>query len=420
MTRLAHRRFLTPFLGLLAASSAFAKDAGWWNEGWSQRQKLTLDLTEVKDPVGEATVLVRLHDGNFQFANAAENGTDLRFIAEDGKTVLPYQIEKYDGLLNEAFVWVKVPALQSGTQSTIFLYYGSAEPSKVPAPAATETFDADTALVYHFSPGTANPADATHNSNNASNSGILAEGAIIGSGLRLANGEPLTIPNSATLEWKAGQPLTLSAWIKPAAATSQAVLISRGDAFRLVVDNGVLFLEVGAARSPSSTALAPSAWSHIALVSEGSALKLFVNGILSSTLDKPLPASTAPILIGGAATEMAKFTGDLDELIIANVARPLGALKLAATSQGASDAAARMVSLGALEGEGTEPKSEVMEQLSLFKGIAEKLTFDGWISIGVCVIMIILGWTVAIRKFAYLNSIDKGTKEFLRAYYGKH
>ena len=36
-------------------------------------------------------------------AAAADGGADLRFIAEDGKTVLPYQVEKWDGLLNEAF-----------------------------------------------------------------------------------------------------------------------------------------------------------------------------------------------------------------------------------------------------------------------------------------------------------------------------
>jgi biopolymer transport protein ExbB len=41
------------------------------------------------------------------------------------------------------------------------------------------------------------------------------------------------------------------------------------------------------------------------------------------------------------------------------------------------------------------------------------MMFDGWMAIGVCVIMIIVGWTVAIRKFLYLNSIEKGTKVFL-------
>jgi biopolymer transport protein ExbB len=42
------------------------------------------------------------------------------------------------------------------------------------------------------------------------------------------------------------------------------------------------------------------------------------------------------------------------------------------------------------------------------------MMFDGWIAIGVCAIMIVIGWTVAIRKFIYLNSIEKGTQLFLK------
>jgi biopolymer transport protein ExbB len=414
MTRPAHRRFLIPFLGLLAAGFVQAKDASWWNEGWTQRQKLTIDASDVKDPVGDAAVLVRLHDGNFQFANAAENGADIRFVAEDGKTVLPHQVEKYDGLLNEAFVWVKVPAIKPGAQTVISLYYGSTESPKMPAPAANETFDADTALVYHFSLGVANPADSTKNANNASNTAVIGDGAIIGGGLRLAGGDPLSIPNSTTLEWKAGQALTLSAWIKPSVLAPQTVLLSRGDAFRLIVDQGVLVLDVAGTRSPVGAPLAAASWSHVAIVSEGSNLKLFVNGSLYSTLAKPLPASTTPILVGGATADAAKFAGDLDELVISNTSRPPGWLKLSASSQGTGADAAKKVSLGGFEGEGTEPKSAVWEHLSLFGDISKNMMFDGWIAIGICAVMIVIGWTVAIRKFAYLNSIDKGSKEFLR------
>jgi biopolymer transport protein ExbB len=55
-----------------------------------------------------------------------------------------------------------------------------------------------------------------------------------------------------------------------------------------------------------------------------------------------------------------------------------------------------------------------MEHVMLFGDIANNMMFDGWIAIGVCVIMIVVGWTVAIKKFFYLNKIEKGNKEFLR------
>jgi biopolymer transport protein ExbB len=85
--------------------------------------------------------------------------------------------------------------------------------------------------------------------------------------------------------------------------------------------------------------------------------------------------------------------------------------------QGSSDAAQRLITVGEAEtgeGGGGEHSGGAMEHLSLFGDIANNMMFDGWIAIGICVIMIIVGWTVAIQKFSYLNSIQKGTKAFLK------
>ncbi len=57
--------------------------------------------------------------------------------------------------------------------------------------------------------------------------------------------------------------------------------------------------------------------------------------------------------------------------------------------------------------------SKAMEHLSLFGDIAKNMMFDGWIAIGVCFVMVALGWSVAARKMVYLNSIKKGTDLFL-------
>jgi len=108
-------------------SSAHAR---WWNGEWSIRKKITLDTTSkdsgIANPIGTAVVLIRLHDGNFQFAGAKDDGSDLRFVAADDKTLLTYHIEKYDSLLSEAFVWVKVPDVKAGTQTSFWLYYVTA------------------------------------------------------------------------------------------------------------------------------------------------------------------------------------------------------------------------------------------------------------------------------------------------------
>jgi biopolymer transport protein ExbB len=405
--------------------AADAEPAAWWNPDWTQRQSLTLDTgadaAAVTDSAGAVTVLVRLHDGNFQFVSAREDGSDLRFIAADGKTVLSHQVESFDNLLNEAFVWVKLPDVKPATKETIHIYYGNAD-AAMPAPEKpTDAYDADTILAYHFAARGAAPADSTANANNSDTVATTAESSLIGNGLRLLGSAPVLIPNSPSLEWKAGQALTISTWIKPAALQENAVIFSRADgqnSLRLLLDQGIPVIQLGSVRSQPGAPLAPIVWSHLALVADGKTLKLFVNGASYASIDGALPALTTPLSIGGLVTETAgttSFTGELDELTISKIARSDSWVKLTLATQGNSDAAQRTLSVGMVEaGEGGGEHSGAMAHVMLFGDIAKNMMFDGWIAIGVCVIMIIVGWTVAVKKFLYLNSIEKGTRIFLK------
>jgi biopolymer transport protein ExbB len=409
-------RSLSALLLLAAASPLLhaaekTGDAAWWNKAWTQRQAVTLDTAAAgtTEATGPATVLVRLHDGNFQFTSATEGGADLRFIAADGKTQLPYQVEKWDSLLNEAFVWVKLPDAKPGAKTTFHLYYGGGDAAAA-APAKTATYDESSSLVYHFAEAT--PADSTANANHSTTSATLAEGSLIGKGLRLPSPAPVTIPESASLAWTQGQDLTLSAWIKPASLQVNAVILAREN-FRVLLDQGIPVIEVAGQRSPAGAPVAAATWNHLAVISKGGNLQLLLNGKAYAQLAAALPASTAPITLGSAATGEA-FIGELDQFEIAKTARSTSAIQLAVANQGTTDAAARTLQLGNPEGAGAESHSAAFEHIMLFGDIAKNMMFDGWIAIGVCVLMITVGWTVALKKFAYLNSIQKGTAEFLK------
>jgi biopolymer transport protein ExbB/TolQ len=67
----------------------------------------------------------------------------------------------------------------------------------------------------------------------------------------------------------------------------------------------------------------------------------------------------------------------------------------------------------ALKSGGKTGHGGAMEHVMLFGDIAKNMMFDGWIAIGICVLMIAVGWTVAARKFFYLNSVQKGNQAFL-------
>src|SRR3546814_15281602 len=85
----------------------FPKPAlAWWQEDWSYRKQISVDTTpqgaNISGPIGRAVVLVRLHGGNFAFTDALENGADLRFVASDATTPLPYHREHFDPQLGGA------------------------------------------------------------------------------------------------------------------------------------------------------------------------------------------------------------------------------------------------------------------------------------------------------------------------------
>ncbi|MET0311354.1 MAG: DUF2341 domain-containing protein [Burkholderiaceae bacterium] len=409
-------RLLLPLFAPLSVIPAFgAEEEGpaWWDAAWTQRQEIVLDAgaAGLTDAAGDATVLVRLSDANFAFAAVREDGSDLRFVAADGKTVLAHQVESFDNLLNEAFVWVKVPGVESGSRITLHLYSGNTGDALAAGPEAKEAYDADTALVYHFAGVGTAPADTTGNGNNAPAAAATSEGALAGNGLRLS-GNAVEIPNSTSLEWKEGQAFTASLWIKPAALQDDAVVFSRGG-FQLLLDQGAPVVKLGAERSNAGEPVAAAAWSHLAVVADGTDLKVFLNGGLHATLEGRLPASTEALALGAAENG---FAGEVDEFVLSGSARSAGWVKLAAVNQGPGEAAARVLAIGGTEAGGDaagDGGGHTMQHLMLFGDIAKNMMFDGWIAIGVCIVMIIVGWTVAVRKFLYLNSIEKGTKLFL-------
>jgi biopolymer transport protein ExbB len=161
--------------------------------------------------------------------------------------------------------------------------------------------------------------------------------------------------------------------------------------------------------------VAAGAWRHLAVVAAGENIVLYLDGAPYATLKTPLPALNGPSVLGGNGvggltnTAGGSYTAELDELEVARVARPVGALRLAAISQG-GDSAAKFITFGEDE--------QQTSWLSAFKNgyigvIIGSLSADGWVVIGILGVMFVISWAVMIRKATYLNAIVKGNAEFL-------
>lgn len=449
--------------GLVALVTSFAPANAWWNDEWSLRKKITVDASasgaNVTDPIGTTPVLIRLHVGNFRFSSAKDDGSDLRFVAGDDKTPLKHHIEKFDSLLGEGLVWVAVPNLAPGARTDVWLYYGNKKAIATSDPKGT--YDPDTLTVYHFNERGTPAIDSSVWANNAQSVGQPADGSLIGTGLRLDGRAPLTLPASPSLASPEGAALTWSAWIKPAALQPGAALFSRRDganALVIGVDNGSPFVEVTNAgsvqRSTAGAPVAAGSWHHVAVVAANGQVTLYLDGASYAALSATLPALNTVGLIGGdsstssaspiapatapsaatpsvppdasaadggaapaatpdaaatpaPAAAMAGFVGDIDELEISKVARPAGFIKVAAIGQGPDQG--KLMSFSVDE--------ETASWLSgYFAVILKSVTLDGWVVIGILMIMAVISWVVMVDKASYLNKQAKANAQFMKGF----
>lgn len=411
---------------LAGAGLAMAEaPANWWKPEWTARRKITVNTGDggvaLNTPLGSPALLVRLAS-DFAFAAAKEDGSDLRFVSADHKTVLPSHIERWDGLLNEAIVWVKLPDLKSGAATDLWLYYGN--PAAEPANDPKGTYDAGTVSVYHFSESSGAPADSSPSGVSAEGTVVPVATALIGGGARFTGQNSLTVPANPALGWTEGGGLTLSVWVKPATLGPNAIIFSRREninAFLLGIDSGIPFVSIttgaGTQRTPNAAPLAVGIWHHLAVTVLNGTTTLYLNGEPYGTLSAGIPGMGSLMTIGKdfpMGENVAGYAGELDELTVSNVTRSPGAVKFAAVSQGGSADAAKLVAPGTGEAAGAAGHSELSEHLNLIKDISKSLTFDGWVVIWLCAILAVIGWGVAIAKLVYLAKIDKSSKVFLR------
>lgn len=95
-----------------------------WLTGWPYRRSITITERSGSD-LTDYQVKIELNSSNFDFSKANADGSDIRFAADDGTTLLPYWIEEWDSVNQTAKIWVKIPGLLANSSITIYMYYGN-------------------------------------------------------------------------------------------------------------------------------------------------------------------------------------------------------------------------------------------------------------------------------------------------------
>ena len=336
--------------------------------GWEHHAEIFLNTTadgaDIPDNVYDFPVLVRLSEDNFNFNEAADDGSDLRFTGKNG-TRYPFEIDRWDRELQLAEVWVKIDTIFGNSDAGYFrMHWGhDGDDEEQETGLVFDTSNGFQAVWHLSDTDYTTAADATQNRLNGVSEGMgeesLTEG-IIGVS-REFNGVSsyIGIPDSKSgkLNFPEDARYTLSAWVyaeRPEDG-SQAVL-SKGDEQYFISSlggtSGEPFWQFTDFRENEgwryvSAAADGKEWVYLTGVRSGKEQFLYLNGemvdstigVLSSDKSRitTIDVSIGNFLAEDGSDDGGFFNGRIDEVRIRNVSADANWIRLCYMNQRSDD-----------------------------------------------------------------------------------
>ena len=345
-----YRCFVTNISGLAWSEVASTFNATPAGSDFSSGYRMKISFTNY-NRTGTLTnfpALVVLSNGmagtTFNFGTfLTTNGYDLRITDAAETTNLNYEIESWSAG-SGAYVWVQVPQFYSNC--TIWAKWGDASQTNRPAYCTNgATWEINYAAVWHLKETPiANLLDSSTNRNSATTSvaTITQTNGQINGSLNFNNNAAYQVPGTARLGLTGGK-FTLSAWVNLVDAPDGTIL-GKGEnnvdygSWYLTVGANPGYDEVGTANRlcvgmRSSSGAVPTnviqsadvtlgSWVHVAGISDGAALILYVNGVSNNAVATTIkPFSNTPQLWMGSDSLRNYLNGRMDELRIEDTAR---------------------------------------------------------------------------------------------------
>jgi hypothetical protein len=299
------------------------------------RREITIDSSLIDSNINDLPIMVKLIDGvNIDMAKTKVDGSDVFFTADDGTTILEFERETHDTIGGEGVYWVRIPTVDSVTDTKIYVYYDDTT-IEVDQEDAVNTWTSDYRLVLHMDDATPTTIpDSTSNGNTANKSGSnnpLEVDSDMGKG-QLFDGATsiVTVPSHASVN--INQPLTWSIWINWNGVNGQSQdLVTKwrnpydlkitiddsatgGGGFRLAW--GGIFRGSGFSNASVNDGLL-----HLVEVtSDGANTRIYVDNVLQETIPGT-PGSGAGIDIGNEAGTIHEFNGTMPEFRLASVVK---------------------------------------------------------------------------------------------------
>ncbi|MFC2136203.1 DUF2341 domain-containing protein [Bacteroidota bacterium] len=327
---------------------------GWFksaSSSWVYKKSITVNHTKVSATLSDFPVLVSVTDTDLKDTDNGgsiqPDGDDILFKGTDG-TILPHEIEEYNGSTGLLRAWIKIPSLSSSADTEFYIYYGNSSCSSQQDKA--NVWDSNFKGVWHleesgngtvgeFKDGTGNNNNGRGGSGNASRVPAQTSSGKIGNAQIFdSSDDHIYVPDSASL--RVTGDITISAWVKRAGTGSYKTMVSKGasasswdycfyfgggDALdQLVLWADGTSTDFGEPAVWSGSTVTGTDWHHVAITRSGTTAIFYIDGAYTSgpfSMVGTFNSSTDPLWIGADGNGSAPLAGTLDELRISSTTR---------------------------------------------------------------------------------------------------
>ena len=340
-------------LVMLGAGSASAQTLT--PTDWDYKREVTFTDFSGKGSLTNFPLLVKFDTSdNFYDGFDSVDGDDLRFTAEDGETVLNYEIEKWN-TSGESFVWVQVTNLSHN--GSIWAYWGNSGASQPSYTTDGSTWSEGYTAVWHLDEtaakdSAANASDGTANGSVSTTSGLIGDALDFG-----GNPDSVQVANTGDMFGRSGTAsITVSAWIKTSTdgstwprvmdtdQSSSWVLNVRDDNERINFSRKDVVGHV-----QGTAAVTDDAWTYVVGTYDGTNVRLYDDGVqegITASSDS-VGSGGANLMIGSNSGSGEYFQGLIDEARVSTVARSSNWVWACFRNQGANHSS--FVSYGSIE-----------------------------------------------------------------------
>ena len=297
------------------------------NLKFKHRRKITITEQSGND-LTDYQVLIELNSSNFDFSHS--DGNDIRFY--NGEVFLPYWVEKWDGVNQEAKIWVKVPSISANGTISFYMYYGNPVLLSASSPELTFVRVIDGCVLAL--PMDEGSGDTVYDKSGNDNDGTIYGGATwtdgkFGKALDFNGTDSyVRVPNDGSLDYDNNSEITVVAWAKIEGNTDDHQIILyhmtsyKGYWFYLKYDEKqwrFLLTDLDVYLFSSFYDPDPyNKWIHLVGTYANNTTELYVNGEKKDEDTKSLSdfSVTSDVFVGSKKGDENFFNGIIDEVLI--------------------------------------------------------------------------------------------------------